>query len=89
MVIAYLMPNQGQAILNQITSRTIVPEAADDSTNPLISGHQVNFDQYYTISLIESGEVTFDGSTSFDNSAIIFDTFSFEADEQLYRMNTD
>ena len=68
--------------------RFLVPaERPTDSTNPVLTGHQVPFDQYFVIFETVSTATTFDGdTTTFDGNTVVFDVLAYSGG-QFFRMN--
>jgi hypothetical protein len=86
-VIAYLAPGRGQVILNRILGRVVPAERPTDQPDPVRTGHQISFDQYFVVFQTVADETTFDNeTTTFDNDSIAFDIVAV-AGGNLYRMN--
>ena len=81
LVLAYLAPGYGQIVLNRIAAYSAPAERPIERSNPLAVGHEVDFDQYYTLIQSTTPQTTFyydDANPiqlSFDNGLTIFDQF--------------
>jgi hypothetical protein len=85
--LAYLKPGTGQAVLDQIKLNPPVQSTELEPGNPIVYGHQVDFDQYYVVFQTVAFPTTFDeNTTTFDNGLTNFDTFGFD-EGKYYRIN--
>lgn len=75
-VVAYLRPGVGQRIVDKLNTQRFPAPTPTDDPNPLVHGHEVQFDQYYLIFNGETEATTFDSSTMFDDGGTVFDQYA-------------
>ena len=86
-VVAYLLPGQGQQVLNIINGRALPAEGPTAPTDPVRTGHVMLFDQYFVIFQTYGNPTTFDGAaTTFDGATLDFDVFAYTGGK-FFRIN--
>jgi hypothetical protein len=86
-VIAYLAPGAGQGVLDRISLRVTDPVRPTDATDPVVQGHEVNFNQYYIEFQSVTPATTFDSATTtFDGGVLVLDVFAYSGGT-FFRMN--
>lgn len=74
-VVAYLRPGVGQRVVDRLNTQRFPEPTPTDDPNPLVHGHEVQFDQYYLVFNGETEATTFDANTTFDEGTV-FDQYA-------------